>query len=368
MRRRSDLVAAALILLALGLAAGCGRKAAKTRAAAGADAGLTRPRVHRAPPGGSFEELAARLDPSVVTVKAGKAAVPAHAGIRIYPWQAPDDTALGSGFVLDEEGYILTNAHVIHAAGDEVKVVLSGGEEFYATVVGEDEKLDLGLLKIAGARRLIPVTLGDSDTLEVGEWVMAIGNPFGLEHTVTAGIVSAKGRGARDLPAGPVKNFHWSFIQTDASINPGNSGGPLVDMDGNVVGINTAIDARGTGISFAIPINMATAVLPQLKAHGKVTRAYTGVFIQPVTPKLAEQLGLGRARGVYVADVVPGSPAARAGVVVGDVLLRFDGKEVDDASFAFIASSAAVGKRVELVLWRKRREVTAAMVTEKAPE
>ncbi|MFQ5542642.1 MAG: trypsin-like peptidase domain-containing protein, partial [Candidatus Binatia bacterium] len=224
--------------------------------------------------------------------------------------------SLGSGFIINRDGFILTNNHVVENS-DKILVKLSDGREFQADLVGRDSKTDIALIKIDADRDLPTAPLGDSEKLEVGEWVLAIGNPFGLEHSVTSGIVSAKGR---HIGAGPYDNF----IQTDASINPGNSGGPLMNLRGEVVGINTAIFSRGggnIGIGFAIPVNLAKELLPQLKSKGKVTRGWLGVVIQRVTPAIAESLGLDKARGALVANVSKDAPADKAGVKVGDVII-----------------------------------------------
>ncbi|MGH7820008.1 MAG: trypsin-like peptidase domain-containing protein, partial [Candidatus Binatia bacterium] len=213
------------------------------------------------------------------------------------------EKSLGSGFVIDKAGSILTNNHVIEDA-DEILVKLSDGSEHKAKVLGRDKKTDIALIRIDGASNVDPVVLGNSDELEVGEWVMAIGNPFGLENTVTAGIVSAKGR---HIGAGPYDNF----IQTDASINPGNSGGPLINLRGAVVGINSAIYSRSggnIGIGFASPINIVKDLLPELEAKGRVTRGWLGVLIQKVTPDIAESLGLKDSSGALVADVMKDGP------------------------------------------------------------
>jgi len=213
--------------------------------------------------------------------------------------------SLGSGFIINKEGYIVTNNHVVENATD-IKVSLADAGEFDATVVGRDPLTDVALIKVEAERDLPVAALGNSDKLRVGEWVIAIGNPFGLGHTVTAGIASAKGR---IIGAGPYDDF----IQTDASINPGNSGGPLFNLMGEVVGINTAIVATGQGIGFTIPINLAKEILPQLREKGRVTRGWLGVQVQQVTPALAQSLGLERPHGALVADVQPNSPAERAG-------------------------------------------------------
>ncbi|MCP3678456.1 MAG: DegQ family serine endoprotease [Deltaproteobacteria bacterium] len=230
---------------------------------------------------------------------------------------------LGSGFIINRDGYILTNNHVIENAEEIVVTLANGKKEYQANVVGKDPKLDLALIKIEASEELPIAVIGDSSRLEIGEWVVAIGNPFGLGGTVTAGIVSAKGR---VIGAGPYDNF----IQTDASINPGNSGGPLFNMKGEVVGINTAIIASGQGIGFAIPVNMVKDVLLQLKVEGKVTRGWIGVGIQQVTPELAQSFGLKDRKGALISSVNEGDPADRAGVKSGDIITSFDGREIDE--------------------------------------
>ncbi len=256
-----------------------------------------------------------------------------------------EQRGVGSGFVMSREGYILTNNHVVENA-DQIKVKLYNGKEYTGKVVGRDAKTDLALVKIEGASDLHPLALGDSDDLKVGNWVVAVGSPFGLEETVTAGIVSAKGR---VIGSGPYDNF----IQTDASINPGNSGGPLVDMKGEVVGINTAIIAQGRGIGFAIPINLAKEVALQLQAKGHVTRGWLGVSIQQVTPELAKSFGLKEDKGALVAQVVPGSPAEKAGIQQGDVIVGFDGKEIAESKdLPRMVASEPVGKSVTVKILR----------------
>ena len=262
--------------------------------------------------------------------------------------------SLGSGFIIDRDGSILTNNHVVENA-EKIVVRLADEREFEAKVIGKDSKTDIAVIKI-DARGNFPVPpLGDSDQLEVGEWVMAIGNPFGLDNTVTAGIVSAKGR---HIGAGPYDNF----IQTDASINPGNSGGPLINLRGEVVGINTAIFSQSggnIGIGFATPINLAKEVLLQLKSKGKVTRGWLGVVIQRVTPEIAESLGLDKARGSLVAKLSKDGPAERAGVKIGDVIVEFDGKEIKESNdLPIIVARTSVDKKVRVKLLRDKKEVT----------
>ncbi len=257
---------------------------------------------------------------------------------------------VGSGFIMSKEGYILTNNHVVEEA-DRIKVKLAGGKEFEGKIVGRDPKTDLALVKIEASSELQPLKLGNSDDLKVGNWVVAVGSPFGLEQTVTVGIVSAKGR---VIGSGP----YDSFIQTDASINPGNSGGPLINLQGEVVGINTAIVASSQGIGFAIPINMAKEVAPQLQKRGHVTRGLLGVAIQDLTPELAKSLGLKESKGALVSQVVPDGPADKAGFAQGDVIVNFDGRTVGDSKdLPRIVASTPVGKTVTVRLLRDGKEI-----------
>lgn len=264
--------------------------------------------------------------------------------------------SLGSGFIISEDGYIVTNHHVIGEA-DKITVRLSlpREEEYQATIVGTDEKTDLALIKIDAKHPLPTLPLGDSAELRVGDWVIAIGNPFGLEQTVTIGIVSAKGR---VIGAGPYDDF----IQTDASINPGNSGGPLLNLRGEVVGVNTAIFSRGggnIGIGFAIPIDLAKTVVAQLRETGTVTRAWLGVMIQAVTPELARSFGLEETRGALVAEVTPGSPADQAGLQRGDIIVGFNGTAVRDSrELPALVAQAPVGSQAKVTVLREGKERT----------
>jgi serine protease Do len=261
--------------------------------------------------------------------------------------------SLGSGFIIDADGSILTNNHVVENA-QKIVVKLADDQEYEAKVIGRDPKTDIAVIQIKTNSALSAASLGDSDSLEVGEWVVAIGNPFGLDSTITSGIVSAKGR---HIGQGPYDNF----IQTDASINPGNSGGPLINLHGEVIGINTAIFSRtggNMGIGFAIPINLAKELLPQLRGKGKVTRGYLGVLIQKVTPEIAESLGMERGHGALVANVSKDGPAEKAGVKVGDVIVEFDGKEVkDSADLPIIVARTQVDKKVRMKVLRDKKEV-----------
>ncbi|HKA87914.1 MAG TPA: trypsin-like peptidase domain-containing protein, partial [Haliangiales bacterium] len=271
----------------------------------------------------------------------------------------------GSGFMISPDGFILTNDHVVGEASD-IKVALADGRELPGKVVGSDSRTDIALVKIEAKQPLPYVKLGDSDKAEIGEWVVAIGNPFGLDHTVTAGIISAKGR-HNIRPSG--RRGLYDFIQTDASINPGNSGGPLINVNGEVIGINAAVNAAGQGISFAIPINMAKALVPQFKEHGKVERSYMGVGIQDLTRELAKSYGLASGDGAIVNKVAAGSPAEKAGLREGDVITQFNGKPVKNADdLAWLASTAGTGKSVDVVVTGKGGAHTVKMTLAAAPE
>jgi serine protease Do len=270
--------------------------------------------------------------------------------------------SLGSGFIIDKDGYIITNNHVVEGA-DEIKVKLADGREFKARVVGRDSKTDLALIKISSLFKDLPtLLLGDSDKMRVGDWVLAIGNPFGLEHTVTQGIISAT---SRVIGSGPYDNF----LQTDAPINPGNSGGPLINLKGEVIGINTAIVATGQGISFAIPSNMAKSVVSQLKEKGKVTRGWIGVSVQSLTPEMAQAFGLKETKGALVGDVVSGSPADTAGLKRGDVIISFNGKEIKNMSdLPKIVAETPIGQTVDLKIMRKGKEIDLKITVAEMPD
>lgn len=279
------------------------------------------------------------------------------------PHRAEKRVALGSGFIIDKEGYVVTNNHVIDGAS-EVTVRLDDDESFPAKVVGTDPKTDLALLKIESDHNFPFVSFGDSDKAEVGDWVMAVGNPFGLGGTVTAGIVSARGR---NIDSGPYDDF----LQVDASINKGNSGGPLFNTDGQVIGINSAIyspNGGSVGIGFSIPSNLAKPVLAALREHGSVERGWLGVQIQPVTQDIAHALGLPEAKGAIIADVTNDSPARKAGLKKGDVILQVNGKPVDDGrALARMVANLGVGTKAELGVWRDGSEKTIGFTTGKLP-
>ncbi len=307
-----------------------------------------------------FTKLVARVSGSVVNISAivEKQSYSRRGG-QVDPFEFffghpghRRSRSLGSGFILDEEGYILTNHHVVEDA-DKLIVKLENEKEYEAHVIGSDKKTDIAVIKIDdGLEGLAPVALGDSDALDVGEWVLAIGNPFGLDHTVTAGIVSAKGRHI----SRPDKSPYDDFIQTDAAINPGNSGGPLINLSGQVVGINSAIYSRSggnIGIGFAIPINMAREIVPQLRETGHVTRGWLGVVIQPVSDDIARSLDLPEPRGALVASVSTDSPADKGGIKIGDVIVEFDDQEVPKSEdLPAIVAATPVGKDVEVVVIR----------------
>ena len=312
----------------------------------------------------NFVALAKKLKPGVVNISTTQTANQLDAPNAFgqsdrfgapSPREQLKQRSLGSGFIIEPDGLILTNFHVVDNA-EKITVRLLDGRELAGRVVGKDQKTDIALVKIS-AQDLPVAPLGDSDRLEVGEWVMAIGNPFGLDNTVTSGIVSAKDR---QIGAGPYDHF----IQTDASINPGNSGGPLVNLEGEVVGIDTAIFSQSggnIGIGFAIPINLVKDLLPQLKNGGKIARGWLGVSIQGMTPELAASLGLDKAKGALVSSVVHDGPAERAGIKAGDVVLEYDGKEINHANdLPFLVASTPAGKTVSLRVFRDKRATTLA--------
>ncbi len=281
-------------------------------------------------------------------------------GTAPQPYEAH---SLGSGFVISSDGYILTNHHVIKDA-DEIIVRFSDRTEHKAKVLGSDERSDVALLKV-DAKGLKTVKIGDSSRLKVGEWVLAIGSPFGFDHSATAGIVSAIGR---SLPS----DSYVPFIQTDVAINPGNSGGPLFNMDGEVVGINSQIYTRTggfMGVSFAIPMDVVMDVVAQIKDKGYVSRGWLGVVIQDVTQALAESFGLEKPMGALIAKVVPDSPAAKAGFQAGDIILKFDGKTIPESSdLPPIVGRTAIGKKVDVEVMRNKKRITLKVTIDELPK
>jgi serine protease Do len=275
-------------------------------------------------------------------------------GRRGGPSEMPQDErvqrGVGSGFIISDDGYVLTNAHVVEGA-DEVVVTLTDRREFKAKVLGSDARSDVALLKVDG-RNLPSVRIGDSSKIRVGEWVIAIGSPFNLENTVTAGIISAKARDTGE---------YLPLIQSDVAVNPGNSGGPLINMRGEVIGINSQIATLSgayNGISFAVPIDEVMRVADQIRKTGKVTRGRLGVQISEVTTDVAESLGLGRARGAEVAMVEPGGPADKAGLKTGDIILKFNGKDIERSSdLPRLVGGSAVGSRATVTVWRRGSQI-----------
>ena len=320
----------------------------------------------------SFADLAERLMPSVVNIATTTTVTTTS---NPFPFEFPPGSpfedmfrdfgtpqqrktsALGSGFIIDEKGIVVTNNHVIQGAED-IFVIMDGGEDFKAKVIGADSEMDLAVLQIESDKNFVPVKFGNSDIARIGDWVIAIGNPMGLSGTVTAGIISAKNRDIR-------MNRYEDFIQTDASINVGNSGGPLFNMDGEVIGINTAIlgQSGSIGIGFAIPSNSAKKVINQLIEFGETKRGWLGVRIQKVSKEIAEVEKLDRPRGALVASVAENSPSDKAGIKAGDIILEFDGKLINEmVELPKIVAETEVGKKVNVKVWRNKREIIKEII------
>ncbi len=307
---------------------------------------------------GAFAKLAKIISPTVVNITTFRNAPNAYHGVGESYAAAPRKST-GTGFFIHPDGYVLTNYHVI-ANARQISVRTANDKTYKAKVVGSDPKTDLSLIKVDAGVKFPIAPLGDSTKLEIGEWVVAIGNPYGLGHTVTAGIVSAKGRST----IMPGQTRYANYIQTDASINPGNSGGPLVNIQGQVIGINAAIHGKAQGIGFAVPSNMAKKLLPQL-ARGRIERSWLGISVREVTPQVARTLRLERAAGAYIERLVANSPAARAGLQPGDVVVRFDGQPVRRSTdLPWLASSAGVGAlaRVDLIRQGKPMSVKVRLI------
>src|SRR5581483_4754540 len=361
----------ALIGLVVGLVLGLAAGALGTGLAGPAAAPV-------APPsGGSFARLAEAVKPAVVNVNTESRGGPpsqleqffrefyGEEFFRRFFGGVPESLprrSLGSGVIIDASGVVLTNAHVVDGA-DQIEVVLLDGTRHEAKVAGMDRKTDLAVLRIDPGGKPLPfLRLGDSDQAQVGDWVLAVGSPFGLQATVTAGIISAK---ARHIGQGPFDDF----LQTDAAINPGNSGGPLVNMQAEVVGINTAIVAGGSGIGFAIPSNMAKKIYTELQTKGRVTRGWLGVSIQPLTAELARSFNAKDTKGVLISDVMPESPAAKAGLKPGDILLEFEGKKVEAPSdLQRAVAMAQPGQDSKVKVWRDQGEKTVDVKIGEAPD
>ncbi len=326
----------------------------------------------------SFAELAEQVSPSVVNIQTSKIITrdphQPYNPFEDFFGPGPDFfhrgsptrrkqiiPSLGSGFVISTDGYIVTNNHVVEET-DSIKVAFQDGSELDAEIVGRDPKTDIALIRVEAKKPLVALPFGDSEVIRAGDWVIAIGNPYGLGHTVTAGIVSAKGRA---IGLGPYDNF----IQTDTAINPGNSGGPLINLRGEVVGINTAINPRANTIGFAVPINMAKDILPQLRATGRVTRGWLGVIIQPITPELAESFGLDEAHGALVNGIAQGGPADKAGFEVGDIITEFNGHEIEDMEdLPRVVAATPVGKKVNVTVLRNGKAKTISVIIGELPD
>ncbi|HSI05144.1 MAG TPA: Do family serine endopeptidase [Myxococcota bacterium] len=329
----------------------------------------------------NFAALAKQVTPAVVSISVeARTKMSRGRGGQDFHWFGPEGPGqrgpdrdfakgLGSGFVIRPEGLILTNNHVVEDA-ERIEVTIeypNGGErKLSAKVLGTAPEYDVALIQTEEDAKAPVAYLGDSDAVEIGDWVMAVGNPFGLSHSVSTGIISAKER--RDIaPSG--RSGLYDFLQTDASINPCNSGGPLINMKGEVIGINSAINAQGSGIGFAIPINMVKAMLPDLKSKGRYTRSWIGIRIQGLSPELAQSYGLSGTSGALVSEVVPQGPAANAGLKEGDVILTFDGKELRRSTdLPLFASMAGIGKEVPLKIWRDRKEQTVKVKLSEFPD
>lgn len=343
--------------------------------------------AHALPPE-SFAPVVEPLMPAVVNISTTQKVVTPNGGIQFNFPGMPNDpqlqelfrqfnqqfgapggqaerevSSLGSGFVIDPDGYIVTNNHVVGNA-DEIKVIFQDNTSLPAEIVGRDPKIDIALLKVKPSKKLVSVTFGDSDALKVGDWLIAIGNPFGLGGSVSVGIVSARGR---NINAGPFDDF----IQTDAAINRGNSGGPLFNAKGEVVGINSAIfspTGANVGIGFAIPTALAEPVIKQLRQYGRTHRAWLGVKIQEVSAPIADSLGLGTQRGALVLDITPQSPAASAGIAVGDVITKFDGQEIKEMHhLPRRVAEAKIGKKVAVEVFRKGKLQTIDVTLTEQP-
>jgi serine protease Do len=331
----------------------------------------------------SFSSLAEMVSPAVVNVRTEKTVPSSSRTYRHFnqnpfgnddrfndffekffgeqPQKDFKERSLGSGFIIDKDGFIVTNNHVIENA-EKIKVKLKDGKEYNAEIIGRDTSTDLALIKVPSGNNLPVIAFGDSNSLKVGQWVVAIGSPFGLEQTVTAGILSAKGR---VIGSGPYDNF----LQTDASINPGNSGGPLIDMQGQVVGINTAIIASGQGIGFAIPINLAKGIIEQLKNKGEVTRGWLGVVISDINDDVAEYYGVQDKKGAMVMEVVKGDPADLAGIQANDIILEVNDHKVETSrDLTNLVAGISVGEKVKILVLRNNKKQTFTVDVAKRPE
>src|SRR5580765_3705315 len=384
--RRRTFFAAVVIALALGAALGVysGTRAELRRPLLEAQAPVSPIPVlpvQMPPQGGTFASIADAIKPAVINITVSRSAGALQGRTPFEEYfgdeffkrffgEAPEripQRSLGSGVIVDSTGIALTNAHVVDKATEDkstvIEIVTLDGGKHRAKVIGLDKKTDLAVLKLDDGKATFKYArLGDSDRIQVGDWVIAVGSPFGLQSTVTAGIISAK---ARQLGQGPFDDF----LQTDAAINPGNSGGPLVNMQGEVIGINTAIVAGGAGIGFAIPSNMARKISTELASRGRVTRGWLGVALQPLTPELARSFNAKDTKGVLVSDVVPDSPASKAGLKPGDILLEFEGKKTEEpADLQRAVGLASPGNSAKVKVWRDSSERTLELKIGEAPD
>jgi serine protease Do len=374
MCRRASRAPALLLLVALVLAGGCRKREKEKAPAAPTKAPPVKILYPTAP--GSFVKLVARLGDSVVHLRTD---VPVRGGpADWFPGTAVPQSplagdltermqrSLGSGFIIDVEGHVLTNAHVVSKA-DKIRVQLNDGTDVAAKIVGKDESTDIALLRFEPPMdvKLSPVRLGDSDQLQPGEWVVALGDPFGMGPTVTAGVVSS-----RERQGGALGQLGlWSYLQTDAAISPGNSGGPLCNVIGEVVGIATAVEPEARGVGFAVPITLAQKILPMLRRDGRVVRVWIGIRGVRVTEEKAKEVGLKRPRGTLVTAVLPRGPAERAGLRVDDIITSFDRKDVVDGDeLPWIATMAGVDRLVPVKVWRNGKTLSFSLKTEPMPQ
>ena len=324
----------------------------------------------------SFADLAEKLIPSVVNISTThdkdavadeNADVDSHIETTVDSiFNAPltNKVSLGSGFIIDKQGYIITNNHVIDKA-QTITVTTNDNLSYEAKIIGTDRKTDIALIKIEPKKELVPVVFGDSDKIRVGDWILAIGNPFGLGGSVTAGIISAK---SRDIESGPYDNF----IQTDASINQGSSGGPMFNMQGELIGVNTAIfstNGGSMGVGFAIPTNLISFVIKELKKHGYVERGWIGIKMQSGSPDLSDSLGLSENKGIIISEVTPQSSADKAGLKAGDIILKFNNHEIDETrNLSRIVAETPIGSEAVVDIWRNRQKISLKIKIEKMPE
>lgn len=379
MTRRPARSAAIVIAMGAACAAAGGCRERELGPGSPGGAGVSAPTAHEAPAApaatrilypsapGSFVDLVAGARHGVVAIRSGAPVKSGPAAVFPGTPETTADVALGTGFLIESHGvFVLTNDHIAAAAAD-LRVVLPDRSDVPARLVGRDVRLDLALLSVE-VPRLAPLALGNSDDLQVGEWLVVLGDPFGDEVTASVGVVSATGReAAGSLVPGRAMGFR-TFLQTDARIHRGNSGGPVLDTAGQVVGVAVATGDRPGEVSFAIPINRVKEVIDALRDFGQVTRSWLGVLVQPVTAERAQTAGLPRPSGALITEVKTGSPAAAAGLQVGDIVLVWGDREVDHRSLPWIVAQAPAGRPVNVVVWRARAQVALPVVPQKMPE